>query len=337
MTLATAPLTTEQLSEAAVLHDRWYGKVRRSLPYPSGGRTAPPPSGEELLGKILTEPRTEAACARTAGGALAGYLAAVPVDAAPQERAALDCPPRAALVPFGGYAVPGTGAGAAALRELYAVVADRLVGLQRLVHDVDLPADDLAAFAWCRLGFGLERITGVMPVKARGRQPRGVEALSIRRAGPGDLDRIGRMAVEAARQRTRSAVFLPQPESALATLRTHYAGALRDPRSAAWLAARRGEEVGMIALVPAEPGPLAPEACAELAEAYTAPAARGEGVSRVLLATALAWAYDNGYRYVTACWDAASPLTAGHWPAIGFKPIAYRMRRVLDPRVSAEA
>jgi GNAT superfamily N-acetyltransferase len=332
MTVATAPLSTEQLPEAAVLHDRCYGRVRRGLLCPPGGRTAPPPSGEELLGKILTEPRTEAVCVRAADGGLAAYLAAVPVDAAPDERAALDGPPRSALVPFGGYAVSGA-AGATVLRELYAVVADRLVVRRRLVHDVDLPADDVAALAWCRLGFGLERVRGVMAVKARGRQPRGVEALSIRRAGSGDLERIGRMAVEAAQSRTRSAVFLPQPESALAAVRARCASALSDPRSAAWLAARRGEEVAMMIVTPTVPGPLLPDACAELAEAYTVPAARGEGISRVLLATAVAWAYDNGYRHITARWDAASPLTAGHWPAVGFRPVAYRMRRVLDPRV----
>jgi GNAT superfamily N-acetyltransferase len=336
MTLATAPLTTEHLPEAAALLDRWYGRARRSLPYQQG-RTLPPPAGEELLGKILAEPRTEAACARTGGGEFAGYLAAVPVDPAPDERAALDSHPRSALVPFGGHAVRVAGDGGAVLRELYAVVAARLVAQRRVVHLVDLPADDGAALAWCRIGFGLEQVRGLMPVKPRGRQPRGVNALSIRRAGPGDLERIGRMAVESARHRTRSAVFLPQPDPALATLRGHYAGALSDPRCAAWLAARRGEEVGMVLLTPAAPGPVVPEGCAELAEAYTVPAARGEGVSRVLLATALAWAYDNGYRHMTARWDAASPLAAGHWPAVGFKPVAFRLRRVLDPRIVPDA
>ncbi|MDX6313810.1 MAG: hypothetical protein QOF44_3274, partial [Streptomyces sp.] len=53
----------------------------------------------------------------------------------------------------------------------------------------------------------------------------------------------------------------------------------------------------------------------------------------ILLATALAWAYDNGYRHITARWHAASPVAAGHWPAVGFKPVAYRLQRVLDPRL----
>ena len=52
-----------------------------------------------------------------------------------------------------------------------------------------------------------------------------------------------------------------------------------------------------------------------------------------LLAPALAWAYDRGYRQVTASWPTASPLAAGHWPALGFAPVAYRLCRVLDPRI----
>lgn len=333
MTLAIVPLTTEHIPEAAALHDRWYARARRSLPYQSG-RTTAPPTGEELLGKILAEPHVEAASARAATGGFGGYLAAVPVDLAEDERAVLETHPRSALIPFGGHALRA-GQETEALRGLYAVVAERLVAQRRLVHYVDLPADDAAALAWFRLGFGLEQVRGLMPVKARGRQPRGVDALTIRRAGPGDLPQIGRMAVESARHRQRSAVFLPQPEPALATLRTHYVRALADPRSAAWVAARRGEEVAMVVLTPATTGPVVPEASAELAESYVTPSARGEGVSRVLLATALAWAYDNDYRHITARWHAASLPAAGHWPAVGFKPVAHRLHRVLDPRIAA--
>jgi GNAT superfamily N-acetyltransferase len=326
MTLATAPLTAEHIPEAAVLLDRWYNRAARPRP-------AVPPTGEELLGKILAEPYSEAACARASGGVFAGYLAALPLDLAMEDPEVLDSHPRSALVPFGGHALRGRET--ETLRALYTVVAERLVAQRRFVHYVDLPADESAAMAWFRLGFGLAQVRGLMPVKPRGRQPRGVEALTIRRAGTGelDLDRIGRMAAEAARQQLRSAVFLPQPEAALAALRKRYAVTLGDPRSAAWVAARRGEEIGMVLLARAEPSPVLPEPCAELSLAYVAPSARGEGISRILLATALAWAFDNGYRNITARWHAASPVAAGHWPAVGFKPVAYRLQRVLDPRL----
>ncbi|WP_329321246.1 GNAT family N-acetyltransferase [Streptomyces sp. NBC_01262] len=327
MTLATAPLTAEHIPQAAVLLDRWYSRAARPRP-------AVPPTGEELLAKIIAEPYAEAACARAGGGVFAGYLAALPLDLAPEDPEVLDSHPRSALVPFGGHALR-SGRETETLRALYTVVAERLVAQRRLVHYVDLPADESAAMAWFRLGFGLAQVRGLMPVKPRGRQPRGVEALTIRRAGTGelDLDRIGRMAAEAARQQQRSAVFLPQPEPALAALRKRYAVTLGDPRSAAWVAARRGEEIGMVLLARAEPSPVLPEPCAELSLAYVAPSARGEGISRILLATALAWAFDNGYRNITARWHAASPVAAGHWPAVGFKPVAYRLQRVLDPRL----
>lgn len=323
MTVATAPLTAEHIPLAAALLDRWYS---RAVPRP-----AMPPAGEELLGKLLAEPYAEAACARVRGGEFAGYLAALPLDLDADDPAVLHSHPRSALVPFGGHALRA-GRETDALRALYAVVAERLVEQRRLVHYVDLPASDSAAMAWFRLGFGLDMVRGVMQVRPRGRQPRGVDALGIRRAGLGDLDRIGRMSAESARQQQRSAVFLPQPDAALAALRTHCSDALTDARSAAWVAARRGEEIGMVLLTPAGPNPMLPPACVELGEAYVAPSARGEGISRILLATALAWAYDNGYRHISARWHATSPLAAGHWPAVGFKPVAYRLQRVLDPR-----
>ncbi|MEU6346374.1 GNAT family N-acetyltransferase [Streptomyces sp. NPDC046977] len=336
MTVAIAPLTAEHVPEAAALLDRWYGKARRGVPL-QPGRAAGSPGGEELLGKMLAGPRTEAVASRGGDGTMTGYLVAAPVDLADDDRAALRAHPRSALVGYGGHALRASRDGLRddVLRGLYATVAQRLVADRRYVHYVDLPADDEAALGWFRCGFGLERVRGLMAVRPKGRQPRGVDALSVRRAGPGDLERIGRMAVEAARADRGAAVFRPQPEPALAALRTHYAGALADPRSGAWVALRRGEEIGMVVLIPAEPGPVVPEGCVELVEAYVTHVARGEGISRVLLATALAWAYDHGYRHITASWSAGSPVSAANWPAVGFRPVAYRLQRVLDPRMWA--
>ncbi|WP_232792552.1 GNAT family N-acetyltransferase [Actinacidiphila yeochonensis] len=223
------------------------------------------------------------------------------------------------------------------LRALYARVAQRLVADRRLVHYVDVPAGDAATTPWSDLGFGRELVQGLMAVKARGRQPRGVDGMVIRRAGPGDLPQVGRMAAESARRQRGTATFQPQPEAALAALRVRYAGALGDPRCAAWIASRRGEEIGMVLLAPAEPDPVVPASCVELLETYVEPASRGEGISRVLLATAVAWAYDNGHRYMSARWPSASPLAAGHFPAIGFRPVAYRLSRVLDSRLTGQA
>ena len=88
-----------------------------------------------------------------------------------------------------------------------------------------------------------------------------------------------------------------------------------------------------ILLIQGHPDCHRPHLCHALAEAYVEPAARGQGISRVLLATALAWAYDRGYRQVAADWPAASPMVAGHWPKVGFAPAAYRLCRILDPRI----
>lgn len=327
MTLELSPLAAEHTPAAADLLDQWYVRARRSLPHLSG-RDA----GFSEAHALVEARRAETGCVSAVAsqrGDMAGFLAASPLDLKPDERSALYGNPRSALIGFGGSAAV-QGREADVLRELYVDVAARLVAQRRYAHYVQMPADDAVAMAWFRLGFGLEQIRGLMPIKARGRQPRGVGGLMIRRAGPGDLPQVGRMAVEVARHHQRSAMFLPQPDAALTALRGHYAGALADPRCAAWLAVRGGEEVGMVVLTPARTGPVVPASAVDLSEAYVEPSARGEGVSRVLLATALAWAYDTGYRFVTAGWRTASPLAAGHWPKVGFKPVAYRLSRVLD-------
>jgi GNAT superfamily N-acetyltransferase len=330
MALELSPRAADRIPEAAGLVDQWYGRARRALPYLSARETGLP-SGLELVQRRLSESGCVSAVAYERG-AMAGFLVAAAQDLKPHEHAALHAHPRSAVVGLGGFAA-SAGREAEVLHELYVRVAARLVAERRLTHYVWMPADDAVAMAWFRLGFGLEWVHGLMPVKARGRQPREVGRLTIRRAGPSDGAPIGRMAVETARGYRQSAAFAPQPDEALAALRGHYTGALADPRSAAWIAVRGGEEVGMVVLTPAAPWPLVPPASVELAEAFVAPSARGEGVSRVLLATALAWAYDNGYRYVSARWRSGSPGSAGHWPRIGFKPVGHGLVRVLDPRL----
>lgn len=331
MTVATAPLTPDHIPLAVQRYDRWFARARRP-PAQRSWLADGPVRGAELLGKLQAVPGLEALRALDADGTMIGYLAARPVTLTPDDPAALRTHPRSALVPYGGHALPG-GRETEVLRSLYAKVAERLVADRRLVHYVQVPAGDIATAPWSDLGFGRELVQGLMAVKARGRQPRGVEGLGIRRAGPGDLPQIGRMAAESARRQRESAVFQPQPEGALAALRLRYADALADPRCGAWIASRRGEEIAMVVVVPAMPDPVVPESCVELAEAYVEPSARGEGISRVLLATALAWAYDNGHRYMSARWHSASPLAAGHWPAVGFRPVGYRLARTLDARI----
>lgn len=325
MTVAIAPMSAEHIPEAASLYERWYAGARRT-------RTAPMPPGGELLATILAGPAPEAFIARGRGGRPAGYLAAAPLNLAEDTPAALTVHPRSALIAHGGHALAAGERDGSVLRALYTEAAARLVAARRLVHYVELPWSDAVCNAWFQLGFGLEQLRGVMPVKPRGRQPRGVDGLGIRRAGPGDLPQIGRMAAEAARHQRQSPMFMPQPDAALAAIRTHYADSLADPRCGAWIATRGGAEAGMVLLIPATPGPDTPQTCLELAEAYVEPSARGEGVSRVLLATAVAWAYDHGYRHIGARWHPASRLAAGHWPAVGFDVTACRLTRVLDPR-----
>ena len=336
MTFAIAPMSAEHIPESAALLDRWYARTRKR-PFSAVGTSgaAAPCAGydsQERVAALLAQPGVEAVVARGSRSRFSGYLAVAPTEALGDDRPTDHGGPRSALVAHGGHALHG-GSEQQALRELYAAVADRLVSRGRLIHHAELPADDTVAAAWFRLGFGLEQIRGVIPVKGSGRQPRGVEGLTIRRAGPADLAPIGRMAADSAAHRRGSAMFQPLPQSVLTDQRTRYADALGDPRCGAWLAMRRGEEAGMMIITPARTGPFTPEDTAELAEAYVEPTARGEGVSRVLLATALAWAYGRGYRQLTASWPTASVLAAGHWPALGFSPVTYRLCRVVDPRV----
>jgi len=69
----------------------------------------------------------------------------------------------------------------------------------------------------------------------------------------------------------------------------------------------------MVVLHPRVSDPVDPRILRRTAEAYVEPSAAG-GISRVLLATALAWAYDNGHRYLSARWPAVPRCPPGCGP-----------------------
>ncbi|MDQ2853567.1 MAG: GNAT family N-acetyltransferase [Chloroflexota bacterium] len=218
------------------------------------------------------------------------------------------------------------------MRDLYAAWSRHFVDDGFFRQYVHAPADDPALLdTWFLTGFGKMQAHALRDLNL---EPPADPPFITRRATPGDLDRIGPLMDLIATQLVRSPAYAIALPEVLATYRAEYASDLKDPAAYYWLAEENGAAIGLQGLYKAEPGPMVPDGAWELADAKTAPEARGHGVARALLAAAFAEARSAGASHCVTDWRTASLASHRSWMAIGFKPTHFRLHRHIDERIA---
>ncbi len=81
---------------------------------------------------------------------------------------------------------------------------------------------------------------------------------------------------------------------------------------------------------------LKPAGTVELIVAATLPRVRGTGVGRALCERALTWAAERGLELCVIDWRAANLTASVFLPRRGFRTTAYRLHRLIDPRVARQ-
>jgi len=213
---------------------------------------------------------------------------------------------------------------------MYAALAAAWLEAGCSTHVVDiLAADQPALDAWFSLGFGQQSVIGARDtgtVPGGGISP-GVE---IRRAGPADIGSAVHFARSLRRYHLEAPMFFRE-DAGEGQLHAVLAARLLDDWSPIWIAWRGSRAVGMIS-VGASPitDPLAcPDRCLSIYLCFTEPDARGPGVA--LLRQALGWGRERGVASCTSAWQAANLLSARTCVALGFRPLMYRLSRVIQP------
>jgi GNAT superfamily N-acetyltransferase len=167
--------------------------------------------------------------------------------------------------------------------------------------------------------------------------PPGVE---IRRAEPTDRGHLEELSDVTWRHQVRAPVWgihLPERQ---ARHRREYGDLCEDAEATVWLAFCDGRVVGVQVYFPAEATddnpllPIIPEHCAELGVAGTREWARGRGIGQALTRHGLAHARDAGFRFCMTDWRSTNLLSSRFWPRRGFRPVAYRLARRIDPRIA---
>jgi GNAT superfamily N-acetyltransferase len=212
------------------------------------------------------------------------------------------------------------------LARLYGELAPELVAagvLRHYLNHVALPTLDAAL---SNLGFGRHHVYASQPAAPRSR-PTGVQ---VRVGGVDDLAAVARLSLVEMQFRATPPIYsLPYPRSLEEVLDHHRA--LHRDGATHLLATLDGRDVGLLTIELASP---APRLCADgqpyIGPTATDPDARGRGVGRALVDTALSWAHAHGHRWVSVDFESANPLSRPFWLGNGFQPVGYGLLRILD-------
>ena len=107
--------------------------------------------------------------------------------------------------------------------------------------------------------------------------------------------------------------------------------ALRENGAVHLLATLDGRDVGLLTVELSSPVPrLCPDGQPYIGPTATLPGARGRGVGHPLVDTALTWAHDHDYRWISVDFETANPLSRPFWFNAGFRPAGYGVLRLVD-------
>lgn len=318
------PFRQEHLAEAGALLAARHRRDRLNQPL------LPAPFEEvetaQQSVELLLQTKGARGVAAVKDGALQGFLMARSLTAPIWGRAA--------QIPYHGHAATR----ADLYRDLYAALAADLVRDGFLYHQAVVPAGDQSALqAWFSLTFGQEQVHALQPVQTEATAPTLPPGVSIRRAGPTDLEAILEVAHLIAEHQAASPVFgILLPEQP-ADWREGWAEMLADPNSWIYIAEQEGRILGHQAWEVAAPSLtdlLTPPDAAYLNVAATRPECRGMGLGQALTFYGMREAAERGALVALTDWRATNLLSSRFWPRQGFQPVAYRLTRRIDERIA---
>lgn len=211
-------------------------------------------------------------------------------------------------------------------RDLYAAAAGGWLeaGLRR--HMVFAPALDDLVDPWFRLSFGGSALLAARETAAATPVDAGVE---LRPGTPDDLEDAAAfdrgLRLHLSRSPSFSGLDVPGPIA----FAGDWADTWSDERFVHFVAARGGRAVGHVLLYRRPADLRVPPGSIDLANCFTAPSVRGEGVGLALTAHALAWAHAQGIATVVTDWRLTNLEASRFWPARGFRTTFVRLYRAI--------
>lgn len=224
------------------------------------------------------------------------------------------------------------------LADLYAEIAAWGLARGADAQLLAIPDGDDCAEFWLDLGFARQDRYAFLPRGAERPAPRG---LTVRRAGPADLERAVHFTLAEAHHHHRAPIYAFAPPDLDATRRRDMAENLDNPATIVLLAEADGVALGGLSAFPlAGLGGWMPSAtptpCLYIDSAFVEPTARGRGVLRALVAALADLAEQRGACGLFVTYLPANRGAARAWTALGFQALLTVHQRRLDPRAARQ-
>jgi ribosomal protein S18 acetylase RimI-like enzyme len=229
--------------------------------------------------------------------------------------------------------------GVGSIQDLYALLGDDWVKNGNFGHGLYISAADADVInALFALGFGRERVDALMDLHTVAspevKEPSGV---TIRRAGPGDNDRLGSLSDIIFRSLANAPYWHPTVPEDWDDLREGWAELADDKEWTVWLGLENNEALGMVGfrtVVEDATDMLVSPRTAYLSVAATKPQSRGRGIGTALTRHGLDQARKEGSDICHTNWISPNLLASRFWPRFGFTDVAYRLSKRVNPMIA---
>ena len=191
---------------------------------------------------------------------------------------------------------------------------------------------------WFDLGFGKERVDALLDVRAA-HIPEVSDAagIDIRRVVKGDNQHLADLSDTIWRHQTRAPRWHPiTPEEAMQQPQG-WAEIADTASDLAYLAFEGQAAVGSLAFyveAQTDDDMTIPPNCRYMTAAAIKDALRGRGVGTALTWHGLRQVREHGDAYCLTNWQSANLLAARFWPRFGFRPVAFRLARTINPMIA---
>ena len=225
------------------------------------------------------------------------------------------------------------------IRDLYACLGEIWVKAGVFYHAILIPiTDESLVHAWFSLSFGIEQMHALLNLESfQPTEHNSTTQLEICRAKKGDRRRLADISDLIWATQVKSPVWGAMLPETVSETREGWAGLVDEENVTVWLGMREDETVGVQAYWPAPASDEdlhIPDQCVHLSVAGTRKAYRNQGINTLLTNHGLRQARLQGYHHCETDWRSTNLLSSRFWPRRGFQPVAYRLARRIDKRIS---
>lgn len=221
-------------------------------------------------------------------------------------------------------------------RDMYAVLGEEWVKNGIFDHYILVPGSGgMELNPWLHAGFGFEQTHALLDLKELELESyKTNNNLFVRKVSSRDRETLESFSTIISRGHAGSPVWgVSLPEDVPET-RDGYGEIVEEETFITWLAFLNDQPIGMQAYNTNKGSShILPDKTIGLTVGSTFVEARGQGVSTTLFVNGLRHAIEQGFEYCETDWRTAHLLSSRHWPKLGFKPVAQRLVRKVDPRI----